>query len=392
LLAVLAAPIVIFLVSTLVGRYYYGSPTQTPSPKELHRELQTRGSIAILPGFTEPSMNLHGIAYQSEPVGRPLREEDLGPKFAEPRRKTADPGTLKQVPVYAVKGYDTSFRLAASVDDSLILFEAVSNPKANEASDLLDIGGKVSSISVYEREAADLTLAKAKARDMLLGTIEDPKKVEEAVQGLMDAPLKPTPIGYYESGALSYVIVFHLNDGTAVLREYRTDTGRVTNNISGWSGDGYPPSLSGIVSPQAFREAVEEEGYILSPPDGTLSYGGREVRRDPTGSYCWGYGCLDGISLTPPRKQTLIVPSGSEMVFRWGGEPPNKVSATAYKLLAKPTPGTGERMGPDRPLTVHGTGLERTIPARLPPDKYLVGVGVTRREGEVAYLFRVSVR
>ena len=271
LVALLAALIVVFLASMLAGSYFYWLPTQTKSPMELHRKVQREGSIStsILPGSpTLSSMNLHGIAYQSEPAGRPLREEDLGSKFAEPVRETVegDHVTTKQVPVYAVKGYDTAFRLAASVDDSLKQYEAVSNPKAKEASDLLDIGGKVSSIGVYDREAADLTLAKATARDLLLGTIGDPEKAEEVVQGLMDAPLKPTPSGYYESGALTYVIVFHLKDGTAVLRDYRTDTGRLDNNISGWGGGGYPQPLRSIVTPQAFWEAVEEEGYTEAPP------------------------------------------------------------------------------------------------------------------------------
>ncbi len=93
-----------------------------------------------------------------------------------------------------------------------------------------------------------------------------------------------------------------------------------------------------------------------------------------------------------PRKKTLIVPSGSEMVFRYERQrPPNKVSATAYKLLAKVQP-NGTRMGSERPLNVHGSGVERTIPVHLPPDKYLVTVGITEPQGQVEYIFRVTVR
>ena len=92
-------------------------------------------------------MSLDGVLYDSEPVGRPLNDDDLGPKFADVHRETA-PDVNKAVPVYAVEGYGTSFRLAARVGDRVVPFEAFANPKADEASDILDIGGKVRSISV----------------------------------------------------------------------------------------------------------------------------------------------------------------------------------------------------------------------------------------------------
>ena len=137
-------------------------------------------------------------------------------------------------------------------------------------------------------------------------------------------------------------------------------------------------------------------GDLKTPPDSKLSYGGREVRSSASGSYCWEYGnsslCADGIVLTPPRKKTLSVPSGSEMVFRYGRQrPPNKVSATAYTLLAKEN-ATGTRLGADRPLNAYGSGVERTIPAELPPEEYLVAVDVTEPQGQVSYIFRVMVR
>ena len=66
----------------------------------------------------------------------------------------------------------------------------------------------------------------------------------------------------------------------------------------------------------------ERAGDLKRPPDSTLSYDGREVKGS-LGSYCWMYGnrslCADTTFITPPRKRTLTVPSGSEMVFRYGG-------------------------------------------------------------------------
>ena len=80
--------------------------------------------------------------------------------------------------------------------------------------------------------------------------------------------------------------------------------------------------------------SILEEGELASPPDSTLSYGGREVRVSVSASYCWsstgGSMCADGVATLPPRKQTLHVPSGSEMVFRYEApRPPKEVRVSA---------------------------------------------------------------
>ena len=89
----------------------------------------------------------------------------------------------------------------------------------------------------------------------------------------------------------------------------------------------------------AYKEETtvpEAGGNLPRPPDSTLSYGGQEVK-GTLGSYCWFSGgsgvCADAAFITPPRKKTLTVPSGSEMVFRYGGQsPPKTVEAGAYPL------------------------------------------------------------
>jgi hypothetical protein len=77
-----------------------------------------------------------------------LRDDDLGPKFGEVRSRYRS----RMVPVYAVERYDTSFRLDTREHGRLWIYDALSNPKAEQGSDLLDIGGKVSSISVTHWE------------------------------------------------------------------------------------------------------------------------------------------------------------------------------------------------------------------------------------------------
>ena len=44
-----------------------------------------------------------------------------------------------------------------------------------------------------------------------------------------------------------------------------------------------------------------------------------------------------------------------------------------------------------RSLKAHGSGVERTIPAELPPGEYVVDVHVTEPQGGASYFFRVMV-
>ena len=101
----------------------------------------------------------------------------------------------------------------------------------------------------------------------------------------------------------------------------------------------------------------------------------------------------DSVLSTPPRKEALYVPSGSEMLFRYETQRvPNKVSATAYPLIAHSPFAQG--WGPGRSLNTHGSGVERTIPAELPPRPrgYAIVVDVKEAQGRVSYAFRVMVQ
>jgi hypothetical protein len=149
---------------------------------------------------------------------------------------------------------------------------------------------------------------------------------------------------------------------------------------------------------------LQREGDRKRPPESTLSYGGREVRSSIFLTYYWEYGTYrykavtDSILTTPPGKETLTVPSGSEMLLRYETQrPPNKVSATAYLLIADRNRAPGYPQGwrhPGRSLKAHGSGGERTIPAELKPRPrgYAIVVDVKEPQGRVAYAFRVMVR
>jgi hypothetical protein len=137
-----------------------------------------------------------------------------------------------------------------------------------------------------------------------------------------------------------------------------------------------------------------KKGELASPPDSTLSYGGHVVKVSVSASYCWSTAessfCADGIETIPPRKQTLRVPSGSKMVFRYEApRPPKKVSVSAASFDERGP--FGEPTGSGGSLKAYGSGVERTIPAELPTGEYGVYVYVKDPQGDPHYVFRVMV-
>jgi hypothetical protein len=142
---------------------------------------------------------------------------------------------------------------------------------------------------------------------------------------------------------------------------------------------------------------VQERARDLKrPPDSTLSYEDRDVKGS-LGSYCWTYGnrslCADTTFITPPRKRTLTVPSGSEMVFRYGGQRAPKtvghIHASALGKKGKSTASADPNFS--RSLKAHGSGVERTITAELAQGEYVLDVFVTESQGDATYYFRVMV-
>ena len=113
------------------------------------------------------------------------------------------------------------------------------------------------------------------------------------------------------------------------------------------------------------------------------------------GSYCFsgnsGGTCVDASwPLIPSKQKTLTVPPDSEMVFRFGRQdPPKTVEARAYSLkkLQERIPA----MRPDSTLEAQGSGVQRTIPAELPPGEYVLEVSVTVQQGDSSYYFRIMV-
>ena len=162
-----------------------------------------------------------GITYLANfRAGRDIQQADIGPQFATVRRTLSgmvnDPnyqtedGAAAYIatgsPVYRVNGYAPTFRLAAERGERFMLYEADTNPHAKTGADLLDIGGKVRSISVNDESGTSVRT---------VATISDPQKVTALVTLLLAAPVDQT----HETGdGPQYFLTFALTDGTQVVR------------------------------------------------------------------------------------------------------------------------------------------------------------------------------
>jgi len=189
-----------------------------------------------------------GITYMATVnQGRSLTASDFGPEFAKVTFKVSgnvnspayqskdgdaaflDAGT----PVYMVKGYKPTFRLAAydkNQNNSIVLFEADTNPRAKKGVDLLDIGGKVLFIGVNSEQDGTTELA----------AIMDQKRVAALVTLVLNASVDQNS---QQQDNTQYFIAFHLNDSTTVTRQFGLHSGELSR---------------GILLPKAFGDAIEQ--------------------------------------------------------------------------------------------------------------------------------------
>jgi hypothetical protein len=194
-------------------------------------------------------------------IGRALVEADLGPEHFRvkqmlsgeskgPDYRIADGDSAfvpAGEPVYSVKGYATSFRLAARHEGRLVLYEADSNPAAKTGRDLLDIEGKVVGIA----------LVSGKDGRTILGRITERSRIDDLLRLVLSAPVDqapalppssprtplPTPTTPIEIPNYGYSVAFQLADGTATQRRYDIESGVLHR---------------GIYVASAFRSATKE--------------------------------------------------------------------------------------------------------------------------------------
>ncbi|MDB5057997.1 MAG: hypothetical protein JWO59_1469 [Chloroflexi bacterium] len=202
---------------------------------------------AVSAGATWPDfVRFGGITYVANGLngGRALATTDLGPVFATVRFTVA--GTIQDpsyrpkdgdaallpvgTPVYSVRGYRPSFRLAVRTRAGIVLYEADTNPRAKMGAELLDIAGKVRAIGIH-------CLPEGMAR---LATITNPALVSAVVATILDAPVDQRRL---EPGPATYVLAFSLRDGSVVIRPYWSDVALLGR---------------GILLPPAFRAALDQ--------------------------------------------------------------------------------------------------------------------------------------
>jgi hypothetical protein len=190
-----------------------------------------------------------GVTYHvaDHGVGRPIAADDLGPRFAVVRANppTSGPPLAYRPrdgdaaflpvgsPVFTVKGYRPSFRLAASHHGRLRLYEAEEAAGARTGADLLDLAGKVRYLSVNSGRFE-------------LARIRDGARVAELVGQALAAPVRPTD-GRAERRYC--FVVFNLADRTAVRRAFFPETGELTPGVF------VPPAFTG-----ALARALEGRG------------------------------------------------------------------------------------------------------------------------------------
>ncbi len=189
-----------------------------------------------------------GITYMATVnQGRPLTASDFGSEFAKVSFKVSgnvnSPGYQSKdgdaafldagTPVYMVKGYKPTFRLAAydtNHNNSIVLFEADTNPRAKKGVDLLDIGGKVLYIGVNSEQDGTTEIA----------AIMDQKRVAALVTLVLNASVDQNS---QQQDNTRYFIAFHLNDNTTVTRQFGLHSGELSR---------------GILLPKAFGDAIEQ--------------------------------------------------------------------------------------------------------------------------------------
>jgi hypothetical protein len=208
--------------------------------------LLTSATCALPPfGSTSPHyvdfVKWNGIDYLASfsTVGRAITTDDLGAEHFRVTQTlvTAGRGIGYLIqdgdaafvptgdPVYTMRGYAPTFRLAARHDGRLVLYEANVNPGAKRGGDLFDIAGKVTSIAILDQ----------KRNTTVIGRITEPARVAELVRAVLDGQVGgPAPVdgSAGRPASLFATVSFELRDGTATVRGYDVTRSTLTPNVT----------------------------------------------------------------------------------------------------------------------------------------------------------------
>lgn len=151
-------------------------------------------------------------------------------------------------PVYTMRGYRPSYRLAANTGHQWMIFHVGENPRANVGADIFDLDTKVQAVTLRLEDPRT-------PRSPVSVRVEAEADVEAIVSLVKAAPVarrSDSARPYYGQLPYRYWITFWFKDGTAHGIAYFADTG--------WLGPGLSVSA-------AFRRFVEDR---LAPLEGDL--------------------------------------------------------------------------------------------------------------------------
>ena len=120
--------------------------------------------------------------------------------------------------IYKLKDYSTNFRVAVYSNNEWILYEADSNPKAQNGEDLLDINNKVTRIGINSETDGETELA----------TINDKATINRLVELVSNAKVNQNNDNH---NGERYFIKFYLEDGSYVNRSYWIESGELSRGI-----------------------------------------------------------------------------------------------------------------------------------------------------------------
>lgn len=245
----LALLCVVLLLATSCGASSAGAPTKTGAVSLPPNGVGTPPNCMAIIDWGD-FVRHDGIYYSASYslLGRQITGGDLGAErfrvtntvsatTCDPHYRPID-GDAAYVetgePVFAVKGYAPSFRLAARSHGRLVLYEADSNPTARRGADLMDVEGRVKSIALLDQKSGRTPVSR----------LTDRSRVDGLVRIIAGANVDPSYPSPQATGPVDYVqLAFELDDGTVTVRAYERIRGIV------WRG---------IVVGTAFTAAVDE--------------------------------------------------------------------------------------------------------------------------------------
>jgi hypothetical protein len=120
-------------------------------------------------------------------------------------------------PIYSLRDYKTSFRVAVNGTSGVVIYEADTSPRAGTGADLLDLAGKVDSLAISDTSGRGLA------------TLREAAQVTRVVSLILQAPVDQAIQPPAESA--QYFVAIHFLDGTLSVRAFWPSTGLLARGI-----------------------------------------------------------------------------------------------------------------------------------------------------------------